>query len=211
MRFALPFVLFCSFGIGCGGEPVAPPARAPVPETPRPVPAPAVTPATASTAATRFDERCVRRYTDEQGFERYDLSCEGLARADADNPSRAVPDAECTRRFTDEKGFVRYDHSCAHRDATTLETAARKEACTARGGEWGKHGWLEFEGCAWHAKDAGKPCRDRSECESRVCLAPTGASRGRPATGGCSECVGDCALSGLVVEQGSVRARIHEN
>ena len=87
--------------------------------------------------------------------------------------------------------------------------AAFTFAQMARGGEWGKHGWYEHEGCAWHAKDAGKPCRDRAQCESRVCLAPSNAGRDQATSGGCAECVGDCAISGNVVENGIARARIH--
>lgn len=185
---------------------------------PRPHPGPGrilVAPPTRASAAVSaqsvpatYDDRCVRSYTDERGFERYDFSC--AWREQATKEPRLEPrDDKCVRSHTDEKGFTRYDFSCGWREAIVLETAARKEACAARGGEWGKHGWFEHEGCAWHAKDAGKPCRDRTQCESRVCLAPASAARDTPTSGGCFECVGDCAISGQVVENGVARARIH--
>ena len=163
-----------------------------------------------ATVPSEYDERCVRPFTDDHGAQRYDFSC--AWQNEPDVRAQHVSEESCTRRFVDRFGVVRYEDTCARPSARIeLETAARKEACAARGGDWGKHGWFEFEGCAWHAKDAGKACRDRSECESRVCLAPSSASRDRAATGGCAECVGDCALAGLVVEQGIARARTHEN
>lgn len=207
-------LLAMTLWLGC--VPASAPAPAPAPASvpvvsiePPPSSAQSTQPTEGVSAPTGYDDRCVRAFTDERGTQSYDFSCAWR------NEARAMlPDAGadgCIRRFVDDKGFVRYDSSCSRQDAMVLETAARKEACTARGGEWGKHGWYEFEGCAWHAKDAGKPCRDRTECESRVCLAPASASRDKPTSGGCSECVGDCAISGLLVESGFARARIHEN
>lgn len=165
-----------------------------------------------------YDDRCVRSYPDESGYARYDFSCDWRAEADVSPPTAAgkatdpaLHDDRCVRSHTDEHGLTRYDFSCSWRDAIVLETAARKEACEVRHGEWGKHGWMEFEGCAWPAKDAGKPCRDRDECESRVCLAPPSISRDRPTRGTCFECVGDCAFTGNVVENGVARAKLHAN
>src|ERR671938_616745 len=41
-----------------------------------------------------------------------------------------------------------------------------KEGCDACQGKWGKHGLAEADSCICKTKDAGKVCRDGSECQA---------------------------------------------
>ncbi|MFC4728360.1 hypothetical protein [Coralloluteibacterium thermophilus] len=57
-------------------------------------------------------------------------------------------------------------------------------ACLADGGTWARHGRLGVASCARPTHDAGRTCRDGSECAS-ACLAPEGVEPGTATTGTC--------------------------
>jgi hypothetical protein len=58
--------------------------------------------------------------------------------------------------------------SAAARPRVRPET---KQACDACGGNWAKHGISETEGCICKTHDAGKICRDGTECEGQCLVA----------------------------------------
>ncbi|MFN3960755.1 MAG: hypothetical protein ACK4NP_12690 [Parvularculaceae bacterium] len=64
--------------------------------------------------------------------------------------------------------------------------AIDKEACEAKNGEIRQEGMLGTWRCVVPYADAGKACRDKSECEGK-CLLPPDATAGteEEATGGC--------------------------
>jgi len=62
-----------------------------------------------------------------------------------------------------------------------------KEECEAAGGKWGQVGCLlKQEGCEFIAKDAGKPCRDKSDCRYQCITQGHDIKAGSEATGICS-------------------------
>ena len=71
-----------------------------------------------------------------------------------------------------------------------LDEHKRKEAeCRAAGGEWSRFGVHDhlcgIYSCAERTKDAGKPCRNRAECE-HLCITNAQPSIGAEVTGQCT-------------------------
>jgi hypothetical protein len=69
------------------------------------------------------------------------------------------------------------------------EQKAKEEQCRAAGGEWARFGvhahLCSIYSCAARTKDAGKPCRDRLDCE-HLCVTDDRPRIGAEATGRCS-------------------------
>lgn len=64
--------------------------------------------------------------------------------------------------------------------------AIDKEACAAKGGEVRQEGMLGTYRCTVPYADAGRICRDRSDCEGKCLLGPDSeAATGEEATGAC--------------------------
>ena len=59
-----------------------------------------------------------------------------------------------------------------------------QEQCSKLGGTWRRAGLMQLEVCDVPTKDAGKACRDSSECES-LCVAPDGANASQASAGQC--------------------------
>ena len=59
-----------------------------------------------------------------------------------------------------------------------------QEQCSKLGGTWRRAGLMQLEVCDVPTKDAGKPCRDSSECES-LCVAADGANASQTTAGQC--------------------------
>jgi hypothetical protein len=72
------------------------------------------------------------------------------------------------------------------------EQKAREAACRAAGGEWARFGVRDhlcnLYSCAARTRDAGKPCRNRADCE-HLCVTRAAPSIGAEATGECSAVV----------------------
>jgi len=62
---------------------------------------------------------------------------------------------------------------------------ARKQECLDKGGEWKPLGLRRIAGCVEKAADAGKPCRDGSECQFGQCIGPNSAKYDEPVDGTC--------------------------
>jgi hypothetical protein len=77
--------------------------------------------------------------------------------------------------------------SCPPVDAA--EQKARELECRAAGGEWARFGVRDhlcgIYNCAARTKDAGKPCRNRSECE-HLCVTTLPARIGAEVVGQCT-------------------------
>ncbi|MBS7458042.1 hypothetical protein [Coralloluteibacterium stylophorae] len=70
-------------------------------------------------------------------------------------------------------------------DAAPAAGGADSEAaCLADGGTWAQHGRLAVMSCARPTADAGRMCRDGSDCET-ACIAPEGVEDGTPTAGTC--------------------------
>lgn len=72
--------------------------------------------------------------------------------------------------------------------------AGSENECRVVGGSWERRGMMNVLICAVPTSDAGKPCRDTSDCQS-FCVAPAGAPAGKRVTGSCSgsyETLGSC-------------------
>jgi hypothetical protein len=69
------------------------------------------------------------------------------------------------------------------------EQTARELECRAAGGEWARFGVRDhlcgIYTCAARTKDAGKPCRNRSECE-HLCVTALPARIGAEVVGQCT-------------------------
>jgi hypothetical protein len=69
------------------------------------------------------------------------------------------------------------------------EQKAREDHCRAAGGEWSRFGVRDhlcgIYSCAARTKDAGKPCRNRSECE-HLCVTHSSPRIGAEAKGECT-------------------------
>lgn len=77
--------------------------------------------------------------------------------------------------------------SAGSRPPTPKPRPATKQACSACGGLWDRHGISEVESCVCKTKDGGRACRDGSDCEGQ-CLAGSDAAfevldRGPPPRG----------------------------
>ncbi len=59
-----------------------------------------------------------------------------------------------------------------------------REQCSKLGGTWRRAGLMQLEVCDVPTRDAGKTCRDSSECES-LCVAQDGANASQASTGQC--------------------------
>jgi len=72
---------------------------------------------------------------------------------------------------------------------THKEQNANEQACRAAGGEWSRFGVHDhlcgIYSCAERTKDAGKPCRNRSDCE-HLCVTKSAPRIGTEATGECT-------------------------
>ena len=71
-----------------------------------------------------------------------------------------------------------------------LDEHKRKEAeCRAAGGEWARFGvhdhLCNVYSCAERTKDAGKPCRNRADCE-HLCITNAAPSIGAEVAGQCT-------------------------
>lgn len=77
--------------------------------------------------------------------------------------------------------------SCPPADA--VEQKASEEKCRAAGGEWARFGvhahLCNLYSCAPRTQDAGKPCRNRADCE-HLCITRAPARIGAEAAGECS-------------------------
>jgi hypothetical protein len=77
--------------------------------------------------------------------------------------------------------------ACPHVDLA--EQKARELECRSAGGEWARFGVRDhlcgIYTCAARTKDAGKPCRNRSECE-HLCITKAAAGLGAEAVGECT-------------------------
>jgi hypothetical protein len=71
----------------------------------------------------------------------------------------------------------------------TTEQKAREEQCRAAGGEWARFGVLahlcSIYSCAMRTQDAGKPCRNRADCE-HLCATESAPRIGADANGRCT-------------------------
>lgn len=67
-----------------------------------------------------------------------------------------------------------------------VEPILAEEECIRSGGEWKKVGIQPAPECTFKSKDAGKQCRDNSECDGE-CLAPEGSQQGEKVSGICSD------------------------
>jgi hypothetical protein len=76
-------------------------------------------------------------------------------------PPPAMPQTAATGPAADKRALE------AARAADRPQT---KEACDACRGEWKRHGLADEEGCRCRTKDAGKACRDGTDCEGQ-CIA----------------------------------------
>lgn len=69
------------------------------------------------------------------------------------------------------------------------EQKVRELDCRNAGGEWARFGVRDhlcgIYSCAARTKDAGKPCRNRSECE-QLCITPLPARIGAEVVGECT-------------------------
>jgi len=69
------------------------------------------------------------------------------------------------------------------------EQKAGEQACRAAGGEWARFGvhahLCGIYSCAARTRDAGKPCRSRSDCE-HLCVTDAPAAIGAPVVGKCT-------------------------
>jgi hypothetical protein len=69
------------------------------------------------------------------------------------------------------------------------EQKARERECRATGGEWARFGvhahLCNFYSCAPRTMDAGKPCRNRADCEY-LCVTGAPARIGAEVTGECA-------------------------
>jgi len=69
------------------------------------------------------------------------------------------------------------------------EQKAKQAACLAAGGEWSRFGVHDhlcgIYSCAERTKDAGKPCRNRSDCE-HLCATDASARIGAEVVGQCT-------------------------
>ena len=66
------------------------------------------------------------------------------------------------------------------------ERPTTQAGCDACGGKWGKHGLAEADSCICKTKDAGKVCRDGSECQADCIADEDGfevVQKGPPAKG----------------------------
>lgn len=65
----------------------------------------------------------------------------------------------------------------------------QQQECAASGGEWARFGIKDYlcgvYSCAERTRDAGKPCRNRSDCEF-LCIHPRDAKLGAEVTGECA-------------------------
>lgn len=75
--------------------------------------------------------------------------------------------------------------------------------CQRKGGSIQHVGMLGTPSCVVPYRDAGKPCKDRSECEG-YCKAPEGLAEGSAATGSCSRDSADHFGCNAAVEGGFV-------
>jgi len=79
-------------------------------------------------------------------------------------------------------------HAQDCRAVDPAEQQAREAECRAAGGDWARFGVRDhlcgIYSCAPRTKDAGKPCRSRSECE-HLCI-----TKAAPRVG--AEVVGEC-------------------
>ena len=70
-----------------------------------------------------------------------------------------------------------------------LEQKAKEAQCRAAGGEWSRHGARDhlcgIYSCAERTKDAGKPCRNRADCE-HLCVTNAAPKIGAEAAGRCT-------------------------
>jgi hypothetical protein len=66
---------------------------------------------------------------------------------------------------------------------------AEEEACRAAGGEWARFGARDHlcgvYSCAERTRDAGKPCRNRADCE-HLCVTESPPRLGAEAVGKCT-------------------------
>ena len=66
---------------------------------------------------------------------------------------------------------------------------AAEQVCHAAGGQWGRFGALDYlcnvYSCAERTRDAGKPCRDRADCE-HLCITNQPPRIGMEAIGQCT-------------------------
>ena len=80
-----------------------------------------------------------------------------------------------------------HGQNCPPVDVT--EQKAREQECRAAGGEWSRFGIRDhlcgIYSCALRTKDAGKPCRNRGDCE-HLCI-----TNAAPRLG--AEVIGECA------------------
>jgi hypothetical protein len=69
------------------------------------------------------------------------------------------------------------------------EQQAKQAECRAAGGQWSRFGVHDhlcgIYSCAERTKDAGKPCRHRSDCE-HLCVTKSAPRIGAEATGECT-------------------------
>lgn len=71
------------------------------------------------------------------------------------------------------------------------ELERRRAACRACSGDWGAHGITGYEGCNCRMRDAGKECRDGTDCQGECLFDHT--EEVRPAARHCSR--GACAVT----------------
>lgn len=159
----------------------------------------------AAIAEAEESDLCSGRYVDAAGVWRYDLGCDDATGTRSIDQSIVGYNDKCVRDYRDAAGIARYDFSCEWRDPNVDEVRERKIACVMSGGDWGRHGTVSYEGCAWRARDSGKTCSDADECESRVCEPNADANVGARGVGVCRQCVGDCAPSVTTLRSGFVR------
>jgi hypothetical protein len=76
---------------------------------------------------------------------------------------------------------------------------ASEAACKVAGGDWRPVCLLGKPACVITYKDAGKACRNPSDCSSGGCYATDGAGRPGPATGACAPTSDPCGCRAMVV------------
>ena len=77
---------------------------------------------------------------------------------------------------------------------SSSESVSSRQECERLGGSWGRVGMLGNLACDLRPTDAGKHCRDNSECQT-LCVADETAEAGDLVTGRCygsSITVGNC-------------------